>query len=350
MGQMEAPQPRRGREAEGEPQRASRPGQQLDSEPQPAAVPAAVGVTGAAALPRQLPEPGPEPELEPPQQGPNTMPHSALTASPGTFFAILKQYRYVILTDLPPSVTAACRAAADCAEDFFVCTDDCQKKQHVCTDADLKCGYRHGHYGREHYHMRVDAAGRQPWPSQAFAAFASELVSELQAVAMLCLAAALRGEPPCPVQNEQLGCSVRPNIPFYYLNIAPHRVQKRPLLRQVLDAFYYRPSPDHDLTAEPIVLQGHNDPGYFTIEPRASAPGLQILEGGTDEWVCVEPMLGPDDLVVFACEELQIATRGEIDSTWHRVSSAPGSSRLALAFELRDYLGSTSSAILAPGY
>jgi isopenicillin N synthase-like dioxygenase len=73
--------------------------------------------------------------------------------------------------------------------------------------------------------------------------------------------------------------------------------------------------------ADPIVLAGHFDPGYFTIEPKATAPGLEIMDGANGQWVLVEPLLGADDLVIFACEELRCATKGYLSPTWHRVST-----------------------------
>ncbi len=239
-----------------------------------------------------------------------SMPYIALTTSPATFFELLRRHRYVILTDLPVVTTEACsQAAAACAK-FFEEEKSSDKQACSVRDTKLNCGFRGNQTHREHYHMRAEAGERQPWPSPAFSLAASRASAALEAVGRLCLNAALQGAQLPPVQNPELGCSV-------------------------FDAFWYHPSGCDSIGDEAIVLQGHNDPGYFTIEPKASAPGLQILDGD-GKWVLVEPLLGAQDLVVFGCEELRYATMGKLSSTWHRVSARPDSSRLALAFELRD--------------
>ena len=126
--------------------------------------------------------------------------------------------------------------------------------------------------------LRVLPLRRAPAASRASAA--------LEDVGCLCLDAVLQGAQLPAVQNAELGCSV-------------------------FDAFWYHPlrggdAIESDSSAdEAIVLQGHNDPGYFTIEPKASAPGLQILDGD-GKWVVVEPLMGAEDLVVFGCEELRL--------------------------------------------
>ena len=126
--------------------------------------------------------------------------------------------------------------------------------------------------------------------------------SELRAVALRCLGAALR-DVPWPQDTEVHGPSV-------------------------FDAFRYVPS-----NAPSVYLAGHTDPGFLTLEPRASSPGLEVCDG-QGMWRVVEPLLSARDLVVFAGDALQGLTRKEVRSGWHRVVGG-GVPREALAFELR---------------
>ena len=232
---------------------------------------------------------------------PCLMPWDALAVRPSRFADVMERHGVVILTDVPRCVSTACAEAAAAAAAFFA-LDDAVKRAAVCRDRDLPCGYRAGFGHREHYHIRCDAGARQPWPPGDFAAKLSHCARGLKGVAEQCLDAALR-QRARPTDTHLLGPSV-------------------------LDAFQYGPKDD-----AAVVLGGHHDPGYLTLEPRASAPGLQVLDAN-EEWQPVEPAMGAGDLVVFAGDALQLATGRKVKSCWHRVVGGQRP-RLALAFELR---------------
>ncbi|CAE8639008.1 unnamed protein product [Polarella glacialis] len=255
---------------------------------------------------------------------------SRLVADPSAFADILELYHYVILTEIPSSVTAACDAASKAFAVFFDSSTSV-KNECVCRSPGKRCGYRQtsrsegiaDYCQRESYQVRGDSGSAQPWPSYAVAASAARCALQLEDVAQRCLAAALRGAP-MPSRLDVEAMTLGPSV---------------------LDAFHYLGGPppgtpdqggtDGGATGE-VLMYEHLDPGFLTLEPRASAAGLEVFEGETEEWRLIEPELGTGDLVVLACEALQRVTAGAIKGSLHRVvSSAERGPRYAIAYELR---------------
>lgn len=254
---------------------------------------------------------------------------STLLRSPSCFADALEKHRYVILTDLPDHTTGCCSAAASAMDSFFAC-ESSAKRAFVCREPGVRCGYRvtsrseglaNGCF-RESYQVRGDAGRHQPWPSREVAVAASRCALALEELARRCLTAALRGAAP-PSGATLDAMALGPSV---------------------LDAFHYAGSDGpaaREHLDEKVLMHEHLDPGFLTIEPRASAPGLQILAERADgapgsEWRLMEPDLGPEDILVFACESLQRATAGAISGALHRVVESVTVPRNVMAFELRD--------------
>lgn len=75
----------------------------------------------------------------------------------------------------------------------------------------------------------------------------------------------------------------------------------------------------------------HADWGFLTLLLQDGSGGLQARPPGSDEWVDVPPL--DDALVVNVGEMLEVATRGYLVSTVHRVlPPAPGRTRQSIGF------------------
>lgn len=249
------------------------------------------------------------------------VPWEALLESPARFADVLQRHHYVILKGVPHRVSTACGAAAAAMARFFTETSVAAKQELVCSHPPKRCGYRittkregvSEDCRRESYNVRGDVGPLQPWPSRSTAVVVAECARQLEEVAHRCLRAALRGaEPPSQQMLDELG-------------LGP----------SVLDAFHYLGSGGtcgHG--GRKVLMYEHLDPGFFTIEPRASAAGLEVFEGSEGKWRLIEPELGPHDLVVLASETMQRVTQGTIKGSMHRVVGS-GEQRFSMAFEMR---------------
>ena len=86
-------------------------------------------------------------------------------------------------------------------------------------------------------------------------------------------------------------------------------------------------------------MAAHVDPGILTLTRASECPGIEIFDGARQGWVAVEALAAPDEVVVFAGEQLEKASRGRIRAARHRVAPPPpehsGEERISVVFELR---------------
>lgn len=108
----------------------------------------------------------------------------------------------------------------------------------------------------------------------------------------------------------------------------------------VTDGFLYGATSALERTgASPLEerMGTHTDPGVLTIKRVSDVAGVELqLHDGT--WLPVEALAAPDDLIVWAADQLQAAASGDgsrVRALPHRVAVTPGKQRLSLLFELR---------------
>lgn len=233
----------------------------------------------------------------------------SLGENPARFAGLLEAHHWVVLSDVPPQLLAACTAAARESLAFF---GQGLAEKRACTHGHV--GYREfPKNGREDYHFACDVMASLRWPTPAMGTAMVACAAEMDSLARKCLEAALLGSGR-PCIGEEAVC---------HLDLGP----------SVLDTFRY----DAGWISAPagsVLLDGHYDPGFFTLEPRASASGLQLLDGQSLQWVTVEPHLGDEDVAVFSGEALRAVSGRHFRAGFHRVM-APCTERLALAYELR---------------
>mmetsp|Transcript_69246 Transcript_69246/g.225556 ORF Transcript_69246/g.225556 Transcript_69246/m.225556 type:complete len:366 (+) Transcript_69246:159-1256(+) len=276
---------------------------------------------------------------------------SALVERPEEFAELLERHHYVILTSIPASVRTACETAAALMTEFFETSRPAAKRALVSRRQSKRCGYRVTSQAeglserchREAFHILGDAGSAQPWPSRSTAVAAARCTHALEAVAHHCLAAALRGAR-MPSARQLREMDLGPSVldAFHYLG-SPATADFGRVHGDMAGATDFTRSGLFELSAshngncseEEVLMHEHLDPGFLTLEPRASAAGLQVLEGQVGEWRMIEPELGPGDIVVLACEALQRITNGAIQGSLHRVVSVGGQPRHSLAYELR---------------
>ena len=122
----------------------------------------------------------------------------------------------------------------------------------------------------------------------------------------------------------------------------------------VIDAFFYAavdassaapaaaPKADGEqagCASKTMQMAAHVDPGILTLTRASECPGIEIFDGARQGWVAVEALAAPDEVVVFAGEQLEKASRGRIRAARHRVAPPPpehsGEDRISVVFELR---------------
>ncbi|HWN29211.1 MAG TPA: 2-oxoglutarate and iron-dependent oxygenase domain-containing protein [Actinomycetospora sp.] len=87
----------------------------------------------------------------------------------------------------------------------------------------------------------------------------------------------------------------------------------------------------------------HKDYGFLALLHQDDVGGLQVQVPGTDEWLDAAPV--PDGYVVNIGEMLEVATRGYLTATRHRVASPPpGVDRYSVPF----FLGPRLDAVVEP--
>ena len=84
----------------------------------------------------------------------------------------------------------------------------------------------------------------------------------------------------------------------------------------VLDGFLYAATaaegePEAAGRPEPQLerMASHTDPGVFTVKRASDVPGVEFLVDGA--WLTIEQLAGPDDLLVWAADQLQTAASAE---------------------------------------
>jgi isopenicillin N synthase-like dioxygenase len=86
-------------------------------------------------------------------------------------------------------------------------------------------------------------------------------------------------------------------------------------------------------------MAAHLDPGVLTLTRASDCPGIQIYDATYSAWVAAEALCSHDEVLLFAGEQLESATRGHIRAARHRVASPPPSrasdERNSVVFELR---------------
>ena len=113
----------------------------------------------------------------------------------------------------------------------------------------------------------------------------------------------------------------------------------------VLDAFWY-PIPEGSETggSDERGMAAHTDPGVLTLTRASEVPGLEIWDqtarqsrcrsgrsggggasggGGRGAWVPLEALAAADEVLVFAGEQLEAASKGRIRAARHRVVVQP---------------------------
>ena len=66
----------------------------------------------------------------------------------------------------------------------------------------------------------------------------------------------------------------------------------------------------------------------------SDVPGLQICSSETNHWIAIEELARPNEVIVFAGEQLEEATGGRVKAARHRVMR-DGRPRESVVFELR---------------
>ena len=73
-------------------------------------------------------------------------------------------------------------------------------------------------------------------------------------------------------------------------------------------------------------MAAHNDPGVLTLTLASQVPGLEVLDrarGPGGVWMPLEALMAPDEVMVFAGEQLEAATSGRVRACLHRVDVRP---------------------------
>ena len=237
------------------------------------------------------------------------VPFSSLCTDPSLFAHQLANHGFVVLTEVPHSISAPCQQADRAADDFFALEPD-SKRACVNSNQASLCGYRET-AAREHLHMRLDLAPTvQRWPDEQTRDSFMSCAAALENVAQQCIQAVLSID----------SCAALPPSWAMFEDLGP----------SVLDAFLYTPASGDDTS---VALESHTDPGFFTVEGLASCCGLQ-MRARTGEWRTVEPMLNTGDLVVFGGDSLRQITANVIKGSWHRVLAA-SVPRRSVVYELR---------------
>ena len=80
----------------------------------------------------------------------------------------------------------------------------------------------------------------------------------------------------------------------------------------------------------------HTDSGMVTIIPRATSPGLQVMDWSTGQWVATETTEEENVCTVLVGETLARLTCCHLQASVHRVvAPPPGKVRLSMPFQLR---------------
>eukprot|EP00967_Tisochrysis_lutea_P154217 scaffold305889_cov36-Tisochrysis_lutea.AAC.1 len=81
----------------------------------------------------------------------------------------------------------------------------------------------------------------------------------------------------------------------------------------------------------------HVDPGLLTLTRRSDAAGLEVWDVQSEGWVALEQLAAPNDVLVFAGEQMQALSGGAIPAVRHRVLAPreQGVKRCSVVFELR---------------
>lgn len=95
----------------------------------------------------------------------------------------------------------------------------------------------------------------------------------------------------------------------------------------------------------------HTDSGLVTIIPRATSPGLEVLDWSTGDWVSTETMPERNVCTVLLGETMARLTCHFLQATVHRVVSSD-SVRLSVPFQLRSNVNASidSTALGSPLY
>jgi len=116
----------------------------------------------------------------------------------------------------------------------------------------------------------------------------------------------------------------------------PQPLSPGTLASSPFDLFFYHNSPQAQRT---INCHHHVDPGFLTVVPCATVPGLNILHKTEQMSIPIETMLEPfKDLVVFSGLALEEISGGFYKGAVHMVEKN-AHSRLSLVYELRPKAG-----------
>jgi isopenicillin N synthase-like dioxygenase len=84
-------------------------------------------------------------------------------------------------------------------------------------------------------------------------------------------------------------------------------------------------------------MSEHFDPGLLTITRTSEIPGLEVWDASIGQWVALEAEAAPNEVLIFAGEQLHALSGGLIPAVRHRVvgSRVAGAERCSVVFELR---------------
>lgn len=264
-----------------------------------------------------------------------------------SIFSQLCAHSYVRVR-MAPSDVAILQAAEVATTRFFARAD---RASHTGKGGRLNelmlwsCGYSCWPHLREQYHVVCGAPDAQPWPT-ADDGDATE-VSPLRAPLMraeallrdvsmhvLCAVARVSGGGDLAALEAtclSMGAGTDPSV---------------------VDAFEYAPSAEasaepsgsaaaarSSLSAPDVAMAAHFDPGVLTLTRTSDNPGLQLLDPATRAWVALEEAAAPDEVLVFAGEQLERASGARVRAANHLVARPPvgrrGEARQSVVFELR---------------
>jgi len=109
-------------------------------------------------------------------------------------------------------------------------------------------------------------------------------------------------------------------------------------------SIYYPPIKDNDAAEGAVRAAAHEDINLITLLPAATASGLEVLDT-EDKWHSVDT--SENDLVINAGDMLQLASRGYLKSTTHRVVNTE-EGRVAARFSMPLFIHPWPEVRLSP--
>eukprot|EP01065_Artemidia_motanka_P009282 TRINITY_DN14738_c0_g1_i1.p1 TRINITY_DN14738_c0_g1~~TRINITY_DN14738_c0_g1_i1.p1 ORF type:complete len:784 (+),score=179.94 TRINITY_DN14738_c0_g1_i1:51-2354(+) len=179
---------------------------------------------------------------------------------------------------------------------------------------------------RQQWHCEDRDAGVAPWPAEDLRRSSAASASDLRALLSV-MVECLADSGMCSAAATAVGRGAD-----------GVRALSSRTGQSVLDYFCYH-SRESDPPGAPTmhwpVEAGHVDPGFLTVLPLASVPGIEFRQPDGD-WIAVEEGATRPGLAVFGGSLLEAVTAGQVRAVYHRVSRRAGQpQRHSLVYELR---------------